>query len=239
MSTFVLVHGSFHGAWCWDDVRTRLEARGHRVIAVDLPGRGRNPMPVEGCTLEAYAEVVCRALDAAETPAVLVAHSMGGVVATQAAEMRPERIARLVYVCAFLPRDGQALLDLATTDAQSAILPTLIIDEAAGVHSVRREARVQVFYDDCPSAIAEPAAERLIPEPLAPVSTPVRVTAERYGRVPRAYVRATRDRCLTPELQDRMIAAAPCERVVSIESSHSPFFSRPDELTEHLVSLAR
>src|SRR6185295_8426805 len=119
MTTYVLVHGSFHGAWCWQPVVAALEARGARVIAPDLPGHGDDRTPVAQCTLQAYVDRVTAVLDAQEQNVVLVGHSMGGVVITQAAEARAEKIARLVYVCAFVPQNGQALIELAKQDTQS------------------------------------------------------------------------------------------------------------------------
>lgn len=238
MASFVLVHGSFHGAWCWSRVRQRLEAQGHRVVAVDLPGRGEAPAPVVDRTLHSYAQAVGRAVDAAGAPVVLVAHSMGGVVATQLAEWRPDDVRRLVYVCAFLPRDGQSLLDLATTDGESAILPALRVDEARGVHAVDPAAHREVFYGHCAEADARDASARLVEEALAPVATPVRRTAERFDRVPRVYVRTLHDRCLTPALQDRMLAATPCARVHDLATDHSPFFSDVDGLVAVLERAA-
>lgn len=239
MATFVFVHGSFHGAWCWERVRALLEAEGHTTVALDLPGRGGSPAPVAERTLHSYAQAVGRALSAAGEPAVLVAHSMGGVIATQAAEWQPGSVRRLVYVCAFLPRDGQCLLDLATTDTESAILPALVLDEARGVHSVLPAAHREVFFGDCSPEDADAASARLVEEALAPVATPVQVSAERHGRVPRSYVRTLRDRCLTPTLQARMLAASPCERVHTLDTDHSPFLSDPAGLAHILAEEAR
>lgn len=238
MARFVLVHGSWHGAWCWEALIPELAAAGHAVTAVDLPGHGDDRAPLAGRTLGAYVDRVVAAIEAAPGSVILVGHSMGGVVVTQTAERVPERIARLVYVAAFLPAEGQSLLDLAKTDAESAILPALVFDEPGGVHWVQPEARVGVFYGECERELAERSAARFVDEPLAPVATPVHVTAERYGRVPRAYVRAERDRCLTPALQTRMLAVTPCATVLSLDSDHSPFFSRTAQLAEALVALS-
>jgi pimeloyl-ACP methyl ester carboxylesterase len=218
MSTYVLVHGSFHGGWCWDGVVSRLQRAGHRALAVDLPGRGADTRPAAALTLDDYAQHVVDAIAAEKEPVVLIGHSMGGVVVTQAAERAPERIARLAYVCAFLPANGQSLLDLARTDGESVLLANA------------RES----FYHDCSDDDAERATARLIPESLAVVGTPVHTTAARFGRVPRSYIECSDDRALGPSLQKRMHAATPC-RVTRIVSSHSPFFSRPDELVRALT----
>ena len=86
---FLLVHGACHGAWCWDEVAERLRARGHRVAAVDLPGHGRRAAEMRRASVASYAAAVADAL-AAEgmSHAVVVGHSMGGLVIPKAADMR-------------------------------------------------------------------------------------------------------------------------------------------------------
>src|ERR1043165_5853889 len=121
MTTYVMVHGSWHGAWCWEKVAPLLRAHGHDVVAVDLPGHGERRSATTPQTLKTYSETVIDAVTAAQKPVVLVAHRMAGVVATQAAETVPGNIARIVYVCAYVPTNGQSLLDLAKGDADSRI----------------------------------------------------------------------------------------------------------------------
>ncbi len=77
----------------------------------------------------------------------------------------------------------------------------------------------------------------LLPEPVRPNATPLRLTDERYGRVPRVYIECRRDRAILPALQRKMYADLPCRKVFSIDTDHSPFFSRPQELTEYLLAL--
>lgn len=103
---------------------------------------------------------------------------------------------------------------------------------------MRPEAHGEVFYNDLAPEDARAASKRLVDEALAPVATPVHTTPARHGSLPRAYVRTRRDTCLTPDLQGRMLAAAPCDPVVELDTGHSPFLSRPDELVAALLSLA-
>lgn len=94
MAEFVLVHGSWHGAWCWREVAARLEVRGHKVAAIDLPAHGADPADPETVTLQDYVNRVIEAVDRSKAPPLVVGHSMGliGLVAEQA----PERIRALV-----------------------------------------------------------------------------------------------------------------------------------------------
>ena len=238
MATFVLVHGAWHGAWCWQRVAPLLEAAGHRVDAVDLPGHGDNPAPVSEMTLEANARTVADRVEATAGHVVLVAHSMGGISATQAAERVSERIATLVYVTAFLPGDGQSLPQLAEGDPATLVLSNLVVDEAAGTCTVAEGALREAFYGECSAEDAAWASALLVPESLAVVGAAVRITEERAGVVPRVYVECLNDRAIGIEKQREMWAARPCDRVITLEADHSPFFSAPQELAAELLALA-
>ena len=106
MATYVLIHGAWHGGWCWDKIVPLLKKEGHKVEAPDLPGHGRDKTPIPEISLQSYTDRVCRILDTQSEPVILVGHSMGGVVITQAAQHRPEKIKTLVYLSAMLPRNG-------------------------------------------------------------------------------------------------------------------------------------
>jgi pimeloyl-ACP methyl ester carboxylesterase len=107
MSTFVLIHGAFHGAWCSNKVTPSWSRQGvHKVVALDLPGHGGDQAPAAEVTLEAYADRVVEALDAHPEPVVLVGHSLSGTVISQVAERRPEKINKLEYLCVQLLPSG-------------------------------------------------------------------------------------------------------------------------------------
>lgn len=240
MSTFVLVHGSWHGAWCWYKVIPALEAAGHRVIAPDLPSLGRDTTPIPAITPRTWPDAIADILDAQIEPVVLVGHSRGGMVISQAAEARPDKVKSLVYLCAFLLRDGESLLEVAQagTDAGPTTTGDLIIDEDAGSVSVRPEALESLFYGCCPEEDVTLARLLLRPEALAPLAAPIHVTPENYGRIPRVYIECQRDGIIAPQLQREMYARTPCTKVISMDTDHSPFFSQPAELAGHLCTLA-
>jgi pimeloyl-ACP methyl ester carboxylesterase len=237
MSSYVLVHGAWHGAWCWDKVVPLLEAEGHSVTAVDLPGHGDDTTPLAGLMQAEYGRRVADAVEAAGEPVVLVGHSMGGMAITQAAEYVPDKIAAIVYVCAFLPGPGDSLMTLADNDPDARVLPNLVVDEDAGLCEVAPAARVECFYEECDPSDAAAASVRLGPESLAAFATPVSVTEERAGSVRRIYVECVRDHAISITKQRAMHAARPCERVETIDTDHSPFLSRSEELAEHLLSV--
>lgn len=239
MSTFVLVHGAWHGNWCWDKVVPLLEEAGHKVVTPDLPGRADDDTPHSKITLQDYADSICRVLNEQDEPVILVGHSAGGIAISQAAEQCPEKIGVLVYLCAFLLRDGESRIGSSRVGDEAPVPPPyLVVSEDRSSALLRKEGVGDLFYNDCSEEDVEWARSRLVSEPLALPATPVRLTEEKFGRVPRVYIECLRDQGITPSEQKRMYSASPCQRVISMDTSHSPFFSAPEELAGHLISIA-
>ena len=236
--SFVLVHGAWHGAWAWEEVVPLLP--GH-VEALDLPGHGADATPVAGCTLDAYCARAVEALERARAasggPALLVGHSLGGMTVAAACEARPDLVRAAVYLCAYMPRDGESGYGLARQDKASAITPeTCLLRPDDGLLDIVPERIRDAMYDGAPPAAVDRAVARLCSEPLAPIGTPVALTAERHGGVPRVYVHCLHDRIITPALQRQLAAAQPCLEL-ELAAGHSPALSRPRELTALLASL--
>jgi pimeloyl-ACP methyl ester carboxylesterase len=237
MATFVLVHGAWHGAWCWFKVIPLLEKRGHTVIAVDLPSHGTDRTPTRDVSLELYAECVCRVLDECREPVMLVGHSMGGLVISRAAELRPAKIEKLVYVAAFLLPSGATIFETTSSEANPRAMTDLVINEDGSAAAVKPESIRHVFYADCEDSEVALARTLLVPQALAVSVTPLSTKDENWGRVPRFYVECTHDNAIPVETQRAMVARLPCQRVISLATSHSPFFSAPGELSAHLLQL--
>jgi pimeloyl-ACP methyl ester carboxylesterase len=238
MARFILIHGSWHGGWCWHRPQARLRALGHEVSAPDMPGHGRDHRPITGLGLTDFVEVVTRALDADDAPAVLVAHSRGGIVASAAAEARPQKVAAIVYVAAYLLPSEERVLDWALTDEESLVRANLEINQTEGWDMLRAAAFRSALYHDCSEDDVALCHALLTPEPLGPTLTPMPVTEARWGAVPRGYILLTQDRAVGPALQRRMLARTPCQRVVEIQASHSAYFSKPETLTQAILDCA-
>jgi pimeloyl-ACP methyl ester carboxylesterase len=240
MARVVLVHGAFFGAWSWEPVAGRLEELGHAVETLDLPGSGADETPVEGVTLDAYADRVRGVLAAGPVPAVLVGHSMGGVVVTQTAANAPELVHSLGYVCAFMPGDGQSLLDLTQypEGAADLVQANVVIEGEPPVASLTDEATTEAFYNRCTPEQVAWALERNRPQAVVPFATPVQI-GNALDAIPRSYVLTRYDQSVPPELQRRMITEHPCEQVFEIDGDHAPFLSATDELVTALDAIAR
>lgn len=236
---FVLVHGAWHGAWCWYKVKTLLEAAGQQVTVIDLPGLGVDTTPPLEVSLASFQARIVEVLDAQTEPVVLVGHSMGGIAISAAAEARPAKIARLVYLSAFLLRSGESMFQVASADAGSLTLPNLLVDPVAGVIDIQRDAIRPIFYAECPDADVTLASSLLRPTPLGPIGEPLAVSAASFGSVRRFYIACSDDKAISPAAQQAMVAASPCEKVFTLDSDHSPFFSRPLLLASRLVHIAK
>jgi len=237
---FVLVHGGWHGPWVWDKLVPLLRAEGHRVAAVDLQG-GR---PVEQSNLAAYVKAITGALDAQDAPAVLVGHSSGGLAASQAAEERPEKVRTLALLTAYVAANGESHRALIGADPAQKVSPVLKMDFRPGtkipyqtrIDTSNPDAVKLAFYNDCSDADARAAIARLVPEPIAPSGQPLRLTAERFGRVAKAYIHCSRDNAISPGRQAQFAAKWPMLRTLTLDASHSPFLSMPGRLAQALTT---
>ena len=240
MTRIVLVHGAFGGAWCWSRVIPPLEQAGHTVEAIDLPGGGDDPTPPDGVTLETCAARVSDVLAAKSEPALLVGHSMGGVVVTQAASDRPDRVRQLAFVCAFMPADGQSLLDLTRLPEGHGdqIQANIVVEGEPPVATLSDAAAANAIYNLCDAESTAWALEKRRPQAVAPFATPVAVDDAVLATIPRSYVFTARDQSIPPGLQRRMIAEHPCRKVFELDADHAPFFSAAGELVDVLLELA-
>jgi pimeloyl-ACP methyl ester carboxylesterase len=232
MSDFLLIHGSCHGAWCWDDLIPHLTAHGHTARAIDLPSHGQDTTAAHKVTLDLYASAIVAAID---TPVILVGHSMAGYPITAAAGLAPEKISALVYLCAYVPMVGTSLAEMRRMAPSQPLLDAIIVDEARVTFRVDPAKAAEKFYHDVPPARAAWAIGQLGPQPILPQETPL----VPMHSLPRHYLRCTDDRTIPPTFQTTMTADWPAGTVTDLPTSHSPFLSDPALLAQHLDRIAR
>ncbi len=238
MATFVLVHGAYHGAWCWERLRRRLELAGHRVFADDLPGHGAAFDPRQ-MTLANYANATTALIAGLGGNVYLVGHSMAGAVIAEVAERIPDALRSLVFLTAYLPENGQSIADLARQDEQVRIAAERADVDGVPCLQLRDEVLHEHFYPDASEDQLDWVRDRVHPQAIAPFTTPVRITAENYARVPRAYIHCERDKAIGLFLQRRMEAVSPCGPVLRMAGGHSPFVTDVDALAAALHELTQ
>jgi pimeloyl-ACP methyl ester carboxylesterase len=236
---FVLVHGGFHGAWCWDRVIAELERGGHEGIAVDLPGHGRRVH--EEATMAGRLEAVASVVRAGD---VLVGHSGGGFEITRAADAAPELVRHVVYLAAALPLEGRPMHEALVYRDDGApeadydvtgMLKYLRIGDDGSMAFATFEGAWEFFYHDCDEETARWAFDRLTPEHVGDTATtPVSVPRFWDAELPRSFVRCLQDRA-QPRWQAEVTARRLGAEPLTIDTSHSPFLSRPGELAQLLV----
>ncbi len=234
MAEFLLIHGSCHGAWCWRDLIPALAALGHAARAIDLPSHGADRTPAREATLDLYAD---RILDAIDKPVTLVGHSAAGYPITLAADRAPEKIARLVYLCAYVPVPGMSMIDMRRAGPRQLLQGAVRVDPGGATYTIDPARIRDRFYRDCSEAQVAFAAAHLCPEPILPQSTPL-PPLTRWQSVEKYYIRCENDETIPPDYQVTMSQDFAPGHVSSLATSHSPFFSAPGPLAERLHRIA-
>lgn len=234
MATFVLIHGAWHGGWCWARVAPLLRAAGHAVYAPTLTGLGeRSHLLTPAVNLDTHARDVANVLEFEDLEAtVLVGHSYGGLVVSAAAELVPERIARLVYLDAFVANDGECLMDLFPPGAGAATLARAEA-EGDGWRSPPLDERVPFGVRD--PADAAWVRGKLTDHPVATWLQPVRLTSPAAGALPRAFIECTGTGWFG-KFAERARAAG--WQYTALLTGHDAMITAPKELARRLVDLA-
>ena len=236
---FVLVHGGFHAAWCWERTIVELDGLGHDAVALDLPGHGARVD--EESTLANRREAVASVIEDGD---VVVGHSGGGFDATLGVDAAPEKVSHVVYLAAALPREGRSYTEAMTgTNAEDGELNGDVGEMLSYLHFAEDGAMTfadfagawKYFYHDCDEATARWAFDRLGPERFGDTTfSPVSVPNFWAADPPRSFIVCQRDQAMPRELADRIAHRLGVEQL-TIDASHSPFLSRPRELAELLV----
>lgn len=242
---YVLVHGAWQAPYVWDAVKTSLINEGNNVTVVELPGHGSDNTVPSTITLNLYRDKVADALSKINGKVILVGHSLGGMIISAVAEQNPSKIEKLVYLAAYLPTSGQSLFDLAGTDAGSSLggsvngQKILTQNDANGTLEVAQDQIVSIFIQDGSSQVQNLVLKNYRPEPAIPFITPVTLTAANFGSVEKVYIKTLQDHVVSPSLQNRMISAAGVKTVYQLNTSHSPFLSKPDSVVALLTKIGK
>jgi pimeloyl-ACP methyl ester carboxylesterase len=231
VTTFALVHGAWHGAWCWERLTPFLRQAGHDVVAMDLPSEDG------AATFDTYADVVCAALDGHDD-VLLVGHSYNGNTIPLVAARRPVR--HLVYLCAMVPDIGRSVFDQ-MSDELEMLNPVAYEQGLSEPDEQLRQVWIDLnlacamFYGDCDEPTTKAAIDRLRPQSAYPALQPFSLTE--FPAVPTTYVVCSDDQILRPEWSRHTARQRLGADLIELPGDHSPFYSRPSVLADVLLGL--
>jgi pimeloyl-ACP methyl ester carboxylesterase len=237
--TFVLVHGAWQSAYVWTAVKAELERKGNKVIVVDLPAHGADNTPASSVSINSYRDKIISVIENLTGKVILVGHSMGGVVVSAVAEKMPERIEKLVFIGAFIPQDGQSLLDLAFQDKSSLLGPNLIPSADHLTLDVNKDKLTDIFCQDASETMKKLVITNYKPEPAIPFADKVKITPAAFGSVSKYYVFTGKDQAISLELQKQMVKAAGITKTYTVDTGHSPFLSMPEKVSEIFIEISK
>jgi pimeloyl-ACP methyl ester carboxylesterase len=232
----VLVHGAWHGAWCWAALQAELDRRGVPSYAIDLPGHGASPLPAGD--LRGDADAVSDFIDRLGVDVVLVGHSYGGAVISEAG-LHTAHVHHLVYLTAFVLDEGESMVHQPFLADVPAAPPTLLgVARSRGAGDtlvLDPMLAIPALYGRCLPAVQTASAARLCPQAIAKFTQPL--TGGAWHSIPSTFVRCLDDRAIAINHQDAM--AARCTSVETIDTDHSPFASASAVTADLVTAIAR
>lgn len=233
-ATVVLVHGAWHGAWCWETLVPLLDDAAVPSIALDLPGHGQSTEPLSDLAGDATA--LRRLLDGLDD-AVVCGHSYGGAVVSEGAAAHPA-VRHVVFIAGFPLAVGESTVNAAANEVSpedgGSDLGAALSSQDDGTVTIRTELAPAVFYADCADDDVSKAVARLDAQSWAELNGVATRAAWEHG--PSTYAVCTEDRAVAPALQRAL--AGRCTHTVEWPTSHSPFLSRPELVADLLIELA-
>jgi len=237
--TFVLVHGAWHGGWCWAAVINQLERLRDRAFAVDLPGHGMNRADRSKVTLDSYVNSVAEFIERHDLKDVVLAgHSLGGLTIPGVAAKIPARIKRVVWVTALVALDGQPIVDPATSPLSAAA-------ETLPERSIPIEMMGKEFFDgltnDMAPAVKEYVLSALGPQPIGPMIAPVPMAPYFATGIPSSYIVCENDQAPVagaPNWHPHFSSRLKNPTLKFVQSGHEVMFTHPVECARALHELA-
>jgi len=236
MKHYILVHGAWEGSWTWDSTQPVLESYGHTVTTVDLPGTANNKQDISQVTMDSYVQTVVDAINQLDHEVILVGHSLAGAVISQVAEQIPEKIEKLIFATAFLLKNGDSVIEAMQRDPDGEFLPKLTFSEdQTSVTASAQTWRDIAFHD-----VDEKKIRHALPlvdnaQSTEPFAAKVSVSEDKFGSVPKIYIRTALDKMVSPRLQQEMINSWKVDQIHVLPSGHFPTLSMPERLAELML----
>ena len=237
-SPIILIHGAWHGSWCWQKIiPLLLEQQGRIVLAPNLPGHQPNDRSDQKITLQSYINCIVSIIDQQSQPVMLVGHSMAGMLIAQVAELRPQLIGKLIFLNAYLPSNEDSVFSLNKSfNPDGEINRAMHLSNNRRSYSIEESEFTRLFYHQSCKEDQELALLNYCPQPSLPLASSLKLSAENYGKLEKIAICSTDDRVIPAKMQKQMLMKQTCNEYIQIEGDHSPFFSLPDTLASLLLA---
>ena len=236
--TYVLVHAAWLGGWQWENVAKILKEKGHTVLTPDLPGHGNDKTSPADITMDDYVKTLTDILDKQDSPVILVGHSFNGITVSRVAELRPTKVKKLVFLTAFLLLNRGSFFGAVQGVKGSTAVDNFQLSEDKTYAFVKEDEIQNAFAHDIPKEAFDGAKPYIVPEPAAPLMYELQITDENFGKIPKYYIECTEDRAIPIEVQ-RAMYKGKVEKVYTLNSSHTPNFSQPENLANILLEIVK
>lgn len=233
----VFVHGAWHGAWCFSALQQELDRRGVSSYAIDLPGHGASLQPLGDLATDSDAVrgLIQVLAERGINDPVLVGHSYGGAVISQAAATGAP-VSSLIYIAAFALHAGESVMSaLGTFPRHDVALGAAIEFRDDGTSILNARLARGALYGACAEAFTDAAIARLTPQPMSSMAQVL--TESALGRLPSTYIICSQDEAVHPSHQE--IMAGRCTQAITLDTDHSPFISMVNETADIIEQHAR
>lgn len=233
--SYVLVHGAWADESAWGMVRNELAIRAN-VSVVNLPAHGADAIAGNGIGLNEYVKTVTDAVNALPGKVTLVGHSMAGQIISQVAEQLPGKISKLVYVAAYLPRNGESVSGITNTFLNNKPVDIFEFNKDYSLVSIRKDAIAATVCADCPDYMKELLVKYHRAEPVKGLNDKARLSIK-FASVPKYYIATKNDAAVPYAWQQQMIRNnGTIKKVVEMNTSHLPFVVQPQQFVSILTA---
>jgi pimeloyl-ACP methyl ester carboxylesterase len=234
---FVLIHGAWHGGWCWDGVIAELRTAGHSAEAPTMPGQAPEDDRSK-VRFEDYVNRIVEVLRKQSSPAVLVGHSSAGFLLQASAPKAAEKVSHLVFLNAFILPDGKSQFHLVPPEASDGMTAAAKASPDNSVPVMEDFVRNMLMAGE-PREKQDALLKRLAPQPLALFTTPVSTGDFMKLKIPRSVVFCKNDASLPPGAYLGMAQGLGSFNLVEVDGGHEALFTEPAVVANGLLEAVR
>lgn len=237
-NNIILVHGAWHGSWCWSHIVPIISQSGYNIKAPDLPSHYNNAdISFENISLTTYVDYLSNIIMKENGKTILIGHSMAGIVISQVAENIPNKIDKLIYIAGFIPDYNGSLIDEEQKSTTPTVTLSTLVDKSNYSISFSDQAKVKnLFYNCCDENDVNYALSNIQPQALKPFLDKVSLSKQNFGQTPKTYIECSKDNAILIQDQKRMHSKENCKILTLENADHSPFFSSCKDLSKLIIT---